>query len=97
MVKHIVFFKFGDFPDKRAFIDTLCKMINDLQNKIDEVHHIEAGLNFSKREVAWDIALVSDFRSEEDLEIYRVHPDHMALVEFLEGYEREVAVVDYTY
>lgn len=97
MIKHIVMFRFQNIENKENTLKMLKSMIEDLKNKIPEVQHIEAGINFSEREVAYDIALISDFKSKEDLEIYRVHPDHVALVDFLKQYNYEVAVADYNY
>jgi hypothetical protein len=56
---------------------------------------LEAGVNFSTREVAWDLALISDFNSREDLLIYRDHPVHVEFVNYLKAFKHEVCVVDY--
>lgn len=95
MIKHIVFFRFPDLSDKSDFLNEFKDRIHDLKNKISEIENIEAGLNFSDREVAYDIALFSEFRTKEDLEAYKIHPDHQKLIDFLNQYKRELAVVDY--
>ena len=92
-------FRFSDLEGKEEKLKALNTMMEDLKTKIPEVVHLEAGLNFSTRETAYDIVLISDFRSVEDLEIYRVHPEHAKLMEFIkaDGATYEVAVVDYEY
>lgn len=99
MIKHIVMFRFRELEGKEEKLKAMKALIEDLKPKIPEIVHIEAGLNFSTRETAYDIALVSDFRSVEDLEFYRVHPEHVKLVEFIkaDGDDYETAVVDYEY
>jgi len=97
MVKHIVFFRFPGNKKKDIILKDFKRKIEDLKDKIPEIHHIEAGINFSDRETAYDIALISEFKTEKDLETYRTHPDHLALIDFLNQYERELAVVDYIY
>lgn len=97
MVKHIVFFRFPGIIEKTDILENFKKRIEDLKDKIPEIHHIEAGINFSDRETAFDIALISEFQSEQDLEVYRTHPDHGALIDFLNQFERELAVVDYQF
>lgn len=97
MIKHIVFFRFPGLEEKEEFLHEFKNRIEDLEQKISEIQHIEAGLNFSDRETAYDIALVSEFKSREDLDVYRTHPDHLALIDFLNQYKREIAVVDYEY
>lgn len=95
MIKHIVFFRFPGLEDKSEFLSELKKRIEDLGDKIPEIIHIEAGLNFSERETAFDIALVSEFKSHKDLDTYRTHPEHLKLIDFLNQHKRELAVVDY--
>ena len=99
MIKHIVMFRFSDLEGKEEKLEALKNMMEDLKTKIPEVVHLEAGLNFSTRETAYDIVLISDFRSVEDLEIYRVHPEHVKVVEFIKAGDAnyDVAVVDYEY
>ncbi|MGC9341693.1 MAG: Dabb family protein [Bacteroidales bacterium] len=97
MIKHIVFFRFPGIEDESTFLPEFKERIEELRNKIPEIAHIEAGLNFSDRETAFDIALVSEFNSREDLDTYRTHPDHLKLIDFLNQHERELAVVDYEY
>jgi hypothetical protein len=95
MIKHIVFFRFPELRDKKDFLIEFKARIEDLKKKIPEIVNIEGGLNFSERETAFDIALLSEFDSKEDLEIYRTHPDHLKLIDFLNQHKRELAVVDY--
>jgi hypothetical protein len=97
MIKHIVFFRFPELEEEDKFLREFKIRIEELGQKIPALQHIEAGLNFSDRDTAYDIALVSEFQSREDLDIYRTHPDHLALLDFLKPYKRELAVVDYEF
>jgi len=97
VIKHIVFFRFHELPAKMDVLMEVKSQIDALQYSVPGVIHIEAGINISTREVAWDIALVSDFESESDLDLYRDHPAHQALLVFLKQYRYEVSVVDYQY
>lgn len=94
MIKHIVLFRFSVDKDKNKFLEEAKKNIENLI-EIPEVHSIEAGINFSQREVAYDLSLYSEFRTKEDLEIYRTHPLHLEFVEFIKDSGYEVAVCDY--
>ncbi|MFW5644847.1 MAG: Dabb family protein [Bacteroidota bacterium] len=97
MIKHIVFFRFPGLKEKKTFLNDFKKRIEELGQKIPQIEHIEAGINFSDRETAYDVALVSQFNSKDDLDIYRTHPDHLALIDYLNQHKREIAVVDYEY
>ncbi|HYW96229.1 MAG TPA: Dabb family protein [Bacteroidales bacterium] len=97
MIKHIVLFRFKDKEGKEENVKKLKTMIDDLKHKIPFVAHIEGGINFSTRDAAYDVALVSDFRTHDDLEAYRVHPDHLKLIDFLKTTDYELVVTDYEY
>ena len=97
MIKHIVMFQFHGVSNKNETLKQLKDQMEDLKNSIQEIAHLEAGINFSKRDAAYDLVLVSDFQSEEDLETYRQHPEHLKLIDELKKHNYEVAVVDYKY
>lgn len=95
MVKHIVFFKLPDNSDtnKQAVKDKIMSM----QGKLDFVKHLEVGLNFSPEERAFDVALISDFETKEDLQTYATHPIHVDVVTFIKSLNAVSKVVDYEY
>jgi len=98
MIKHIIMFKLKDFEHesiKKQKLTELKKMIDELGSSISEVDKIEAGINFSTRDVAFDIVLVSDFKSEQHLKAYSEHPEHQKLVHFLKDIKLTSTVVDY--
>jgi len=100
MIKHIIMFKLIDFGSqdlKKQKLTELKKMIDELRASITEIVSIEAGINFSTRDVAYDLVLVSDFKSESDLKAYAAHPEHQKLVEFLKPIKLSSAVVDYIF
>jgi Stress responsive A/B Barrel Domain len=97
MIKHIIMFRFHDPKWKDENLQKVAQLIVDLKKSIPSLMHIEAGINISQRDVAYDIVLVSDFKTEDDLEAYRSHPEHIKLIEFLRTTEYDRTVVDYKY
>lgn len=95
MVRHIVFFQFPDHSEatKHAVKDKIMSM----QGKLDFVKHLEAGVNFSTEERAFDVALISDFETKEDLQTYATHPIHLEVVQFIKSLHAVSKVVDYEY
>ena len=95
MVKHIVFFKLPDNSEanKQAVKDRIMSM----QGKLDFVKHLEVGLNFSPEERAFDVALISDFETKEDLQTYATLPIHVEVVNFITSLNSVSKVVDYEY
>lgn len=94
MIKHIVFFKINTENKENELIE-LKKMIEMLGKNIPSVVSIEAGINFSPRESAYDIALFAEFNNKKGLFDYQEHPEHMKLIQHLKKLNREMVVVDY--
>lgn len=96
MLKHIVFFKFPDSEqDKRELVAILKDKLESLNFKIPQLKKLETGINISNRSSAFDLALVTEFENEADLEIYRIHPDHQAVVAYIKETNADSVVVDY--
>ncbi|AFL69793.1 Dabb family protein [Sulfurospirillum barnesii] len=95
MVKHIVFFKLVDAS--QANKNAVKERIMSLKGNIDELIHLEVGVNFSPEERAFDLALISDFKTKEDLQAYAIHPLHVKVVEFLKSIQTLSKIVDYEY
>ena len=78
MINHVVLFKLKDYPEqeKIEIIAELISSIKSLKDKIKEAKYIEVGANHELEAKSYDLALISHFENADDLEIYRVHPDH---------------------
>jgi len=94
MIKHIVFFKINTENKENDLIE-LKKMIDMLGKTIPSIVNIEAGINFSPRESAYDIALFAEFYDKKGLSEYQEHPEHIKLIQHLKELNREIVVVDY--
>lgn len=99
MINHIVLFKLKDYPkeEKAQIVEELKSLLEGLKAKIDVVKHIEVGTNYELDAKSYDIALISHFESFEDLDVYRVHPEHLKVVERIKETTSERAAVDYRF
>lgn len=95
MIKHIVFFELEDNSQENK--ELIKDKIMALKDKISAIKHLEVGINFSDEERAFDLALVSDFNSKEDLKSYAVHPLHVEVIKYLKSKNTITKVVDYEY
>jgi hypothetical protein len=98
MITHLVFFNM--LPEAEGASGTenarkLVDQLNELPGKIPEIVELEAGLDFSKSPASYEVGLLTKFRTKEDLETYRVHPDHQKVVRFVQATTSDRAVVDY--
>lgn len=98
MITHLVFFNMLPEAEGASGADNAKKLVdqlNKLPGKIPEIVELEAGLDFSKSPASYEVGLLTKFRTKEDLETYRVHPDHQKVVSFVQKTTSDRAVVDY--
>ena len=100
MINHTVLFKLKDFDneDQKGVVrHKLEHALLALTDKIPEHTYLEVGENLDFNAAAFDICLVTHFETISDLEIYRVHPEHLKVVELVKTYTKDRAVVDYEF
>ena len=97
MINHVVLFKLKDFPDeeKAKVLAELKGLLEGLKGKIDELKYIEVGVNYELDAKSFDIALNSHFETMEDLDVYRVHPEHKKVLGRILETTVSRAAVDY--
>ncbi len=95
MVKHIVFFK---LQNKNEEVEKeLKKRLLSLKDEIGFIRHLEVGINFKESERAYDMALITDFDNEADLEKYATHPYHLEVIKYIKTVVSDTKVVDFKY
>ena len=99
MINHVVLFKLKDFPTgkKEEILTELKTLLEGLKDKISEVKYIEVGLNYEMDSKSHDICLLSHFETVEDLDKYRVHPEHLKVVARIGETTASRAAVDYQF
>ena len=98
MIKHIVMWKFKEFAQGATGKDNLEKvkrMLEQLPTKIDFIKEMEVHLNVNPKEGMYDAVLISVFDSLEDVNRYRVHPEHKKISDFVSLVRESRASVDY--
>lgn len=94
MITHIVFFKLAE--PTAANIATTKEKLESMVGKIQELRHLEVGVDVIRSERSYDIALVTKFDSLEDLQAYQVHPYHAGeVVPHMKSVCSAIAAVDY--
>jgi Stress responsive A/B Barrel Domain len=98
MIKHIVMFKVKESAngaDKSQNIRRIKSDLEALPEKIAEIKFFEVGTNFSNAGMAYDLVLISEFESKEDLYSYQKHPDHVKVANFVNSVCENRIVADY--
>ena len=96
MIRHIVMIKVYNNFEKQDVISELKLMLEKLQLSVQSLLSIEVGVNISIKASAFDLVLTADFNDEEGLDEYRIHPEHVKVLDFLKIIMEKAVVVDYT-
>lgn len=99
MINHVVLFKLKEFPaeEKQEVVAKLKAMLLALKGKINELKYIEVGENYELESKSFDVALISHFESVEDLDVYRVHPEHLKVIAYVGEVTDARAAVDFQF
>ena len=99
MINHVVLFKLKEYPDaeKKVVLGKIKSALEALKDKIKEVKHLEIGLNYELNAKSYDICLISHFETVADLDVYGVHPDHLAVFDLIKESTIERAAVDFEF
>ena len=95
MLRHIVMLTFKDRQKVTEISEQFKSMLIALEESVPELIRMEVGLNVSTKASAYDLVLTADFADENALDKYRVHPEHVQVLEFMRAVVEKVAVVDY--
>lgn len=94
MITHVVLLKFKSGV-KDADIEELTKSLEELPNKIKEIHSYEFGRDLVRSERSYDFALVSLFANLEALQRYLKHRHHRPVVKKIQKICESVITVDF--
>ncbi len=95
MLRHIVMIKLNDSSNNDKVALELKEMLLNLQLSIEELLDMEVGLNNSTKPSAMDVVLIADFNDVAGLDKYRVHSEHIKVLNFLKEVADYMKVVDY--
>lgn len=100
MIKHVVLFKLKEFEseDQKAVVRNKIKQaLLALKDKIEVLKYMEVGNNYELITDSYDICLISHFETLSDLEIYRVHPEHLKVIELIMPNKISKAAIDFEF
>ena len=96
MIKHIVMWTVKETDRSRKENIQLVKdKLMTLPALIDGIKGYEVGINSFASPAAYDVVLISEFNTQHDLDLYRDHPEHVKVADFVAQVRDQRAVVDY--
>lgn len=96
MIRHIVLFKLKPFTtevEKHAKLQEIKKGLERLSALIPEIKLLSVGINTNLAE-QYDLSLLTEFNSMDDLHTYAVNPDHVAVGKIIREVLEARACVD---
>jgi hypothetical protein len=87
--------KFADRENWKTFASETALKLNKLVHLVEPLNKMETGINLSTRPAAYDLVLTADFEDEAGLEDYRIHPEHVKVLNYLQPLLEKSTVVDY--
>ena len=100
MINHVVLFKLKNYDSesqKQIEISKIEEALLGLSGKIEELKYIEVGVNYDLAAKSFDICLITHFESLDQLDSYRIHPEHLKVAELIGQHAVERAAVDFEF
>ena len=99
MIRHVCMFNFlpeAEGRSREENVEITKAMLEALPEKIDWIRASTVAVNSKDAPKGnWDLILISDFDSFDDLERYIVHPDHVAVGAFMKPVRSDRSCVDF--
>jgi len=94
MLNHVVLMKFKKGVGENT-IRELEALLEELPNRIIEIHSYEFGRDIMHSERSYDFALIALFANSESLQRYQNHPEHKTVLNKIGSMCESVLAVDF--
>ena len=98
MITHIVMWQLKEYANGQSKLENAMRikaMLEGLKDQIDGIIKLEVGINVLESNQSYDIVLNSAFVSQEALDAYQVHPEHLIVSNAITDLREKRIVVDY--
>ncbi|MFE6735550.1 Dabb family protein [Microbacterium sp. NPDC057650] len=97
MIRHVVMWKLAseDASERAEQAAEVARRLNVLDGVVPQLRAVNAGANAVPIDSNWDVALVADVESTEDLEAYQVHPAHVEAAGYIRSVVASRVAVDF--
>ena len=97
MIRHVVMWRFADEGEGRTKQQNM-QYIRDrlmaLKPVIPQIKRMEIGFDVSHTDMSYDMMLLTEFDSLDDLHTYKVHPEHVKVSQYVGKVSTACVVAD---
>ena len=83
MVKHVVMYKLKEPTEQNAI--ALQQKFLSMKGKIDVLKDIQSGVDVLRSDRSFDVVLICQFDSLEDMEVYKTHEVHLPVMAYVKS------------
>ncbi|WP_353115568.1 Dabb family protein [Microbacterium sp.] len=96
-IRHVVMWKLASEggQERAAQAAEVARRLNALEGVVPQLRAISAGANSLYVGENWDVVLVADVDTPEDLEAYQVHPAHQEAAAYIRSVVESRVAVDF--
>lgn len=97
MIRHVVMWRFKDLGEgktKEENLDIVKDKLLALIPIIPELKKMEIGKDVAHTDASYDLILITEFESLDDLHTYAVHPEHVKVVNYVKNVVESRVVLD---
>jgi len=98
-IRHVVSWKLAesDAALRGEQAAEIARRLNALMGVVPELRAVSAGVNVVHPDVNWDVTLVADVDSLDDLAAYQVHPAHQEAGAYIKSVVESRVAVDFEF
>lgn len=93
MITHIICFKLKE--RSADHVQKTKEVLMSMQGKIQQLLHLEVGVDVLHSERSYDLVLITKFHSMKELDAYQIHPVHQEIVKYMKNVGETSVSVDF--
>jgi len=91
MLTHIVLLRFTDLADAEEG----ARRLRAMKGQIPSLKDVEAGVDITRSERSYELALITRHADQAGLDAYQIHPVHQDVLKFLRAHAAGSVSVDF--
>ena len=98
MIKHVVMWTIkgpDEGVDRKTTLQSMKEKLESLRGKIEGLKTLQVGINIPESPEAFDVCLITEHPTWQDLKAYQEHPAHKEVAAYIGQVRKSRAVADF--